>query len=56
MNHPTFLGKSQNPRLPRGQRALRLPPLPPAMRGALRRPLRPPRDIAPATAGDQHGE
>src|SRR4030095_624327 len=37
MNHPAFLGHPQNPRLHCGQRALRLPPLQPAMRGALRR-------------------
>ncbi len=52
MHHPAFLSHPQHPRLHRGQRALRLPPLPPAMRRALRRPWRPTRDIAPAAAGD----
>ena len=56
MNHPPFLGNPQDPGLHRGQRAVRLPPLEPAMRGAFRRPLWPPGDITPATAGDQNVE
>ena len=54
INHSTFLGDPQNPRLHRGQRAIGLPPLQPAMRRTLRRPLRPTQDIAPAAAGDQN--
>src|SRR5512133_725520 len=53
LNHATFLGNPENPCLHRSERAIRLPPLQPAMRGALRRPLRPTRDITPPTAGNQ---
>src|ERR1041385_7278009 len=52
-NHPTFLSNPQNPRLHRGQGAIRLPPLQPAMRGALRPPLGAVRDITPAATRDQ---
>jgi len=53
MNHPTFLSNPQNPRLHRGQGAIRLPPLQPAMRGTLRPPLGAVRDITPAATRDQ---
>src|ERR687888_1087903 len=53
-NHPAFLGYPQNARLHRSQRAIRLPAPQPAMRGTLRRPLRPPRDITPPAAGNQN--
>src|ERR1041384_3683276 len=48
MNHPTFLSNPQHPRLHRSQGAIRLPPLQPAMRGALRPPLGAVRDSTPA--------
>jgi hypothetical protein len=35
MDHPAFFGNPQNPRLHRGQHAIGLPPLQPAMRGTL---------------------
>src|SRR5262245_305324 len=53
MNHPTFLGHPKNPRLHRGERAIRLPPLQPTMRGTLGRPLWPTRDITPPTPCNQ---
>src|SRR5262249_12333867 len=53
-NHPLFLGHTQNARLHRGQRAIRLPALQPPMRGALRAPLRPTGDVTPATTGNQN--
>jgi hypothetical protein len=56
MTPPTFLGHPQKPRWHRGQRAIRLPPLPPARRGTLGRPLRPTRDSTPAPAGQHNVE
>jgi hypothetical protein len=53
MHHATVLGHPENPCWHRSERASGLPPLPPAMRGTLRRPLRPTRDITPPTAGHQ---
>jgi hypothetical protein len=38
MNHPPLFGNPQDPGLHRGQCAIGLPPLEPAMRGAFRRP------------------
>src|SRR5262249_28954430 len=51
-NHPTFFSNTENPRLHGGQGPRRLPPLQPAMRRTLGSPLRPTRDIAPATTRD----
>jgi hypothetical protein len=56
MHHPAFLSNPQHPRLHRGERAILLPPLQPAMRGVFRGPLWPAGDITPATAGDQNVE
>src|SRR5215468_220070 len=51
--HTFFFGHAQNPRLHRGERAIRLPALQPPMRGTLRGPLRPPGDITPPATGNQ---
>src|SRR5207244_3559869 len=56
LNQATVLGNPENPGLHRGQRALHMPALQPAMRRALRRPLWPTWDLAPATAGHQNVE
>src|SRR5262252_579841 len=56
MNHPAFLSNAKDPRLHRGQRAIRLPPLQPAMRRTLGGPLRPPGRITPATTRHQDVE
>src|SRR4029434_215248 len=53
-NHPAFLGYAQNPRLHRGQRAIRLPALQPPVCRTLRRPLRPLGDVTPPAPGNQH--
>jgi hypothetical protein len=55
-NHALCLGNPQNAGWHRGQGALCLPTLQSAMRRALRRPLRPGRNITPATAGHQDVE
>jgi hypothetical protein len=56
MNHPSFFGNPKNAGLHRGQGAIGLPALQPAMRRALRRPWQPAWDITPATAGNQNVE
>jgi len=52
-NHATYLGNPEHPCLHRSERAIRLPPLQPAMHGTLRRPWHPTRDLTPPTAGNQ---
>ena len=52
-NHAFFLGYPQNACLHCRQGAIRLPAPQPAMRGTLRRPLRPLGDITPPAAGNQ---
>src|SRR5262245_31095870 len=52
-NHAALFCYTENPRLHRSQGAIRLPPLQPAMRGALRPPLGAGRDITPAATRNQ---
>src|SRR5688572_28652974 len=55
-NHPVFLGDAEDAGLHGHERAIGLPALQPSMRRTFGCPLRPPGEIAPATAGDQHVE
>jgi hypothetical protein len=52
-NQASLFCYTENLRLHRGQGAIRLPPLQPAMRGALRPPLGAVRDITPAATRNQ---
>jgi hypothetical protein len=54
LNHPVFLGDSQEAGLHGYERAVNLPSPQPPMQRTLGRPLRPTGEIAPAAAGDQH--
>jgi hypothetical protein len=56
MNYPTFLSNAEGPRLHHCQRAIRLPPLQPAVRRTLGVPLRPAGHLTPATTRNQDVE
>src|SRR6516164_10571038 len=55
-HHAALCCATETPRLQRGHGAIRLPPLHPAMRGALRPPWGAVRDITPAATCHQDGQ